>query len=90
MFNEIVRKLFRGKNDSKKTAKKRLKFALIYDKMEVSDDILKKLQEDIIEVISRYFEIDKDGLQLDITKTNELSAIKFNTPILSAKRQVTR
>ena len=89
MFNEIVRKLFGGKNNSKETAKKRLKFALIYDKMEVSDDILKKLQEDIIEVISRYFEIDKDGLQLDISKTNELSALKFNTPILSAKRQAT-
>lgn len=84
MINRWIKK-FSGRDKSKDVAKKRLKFALIYDKLEVSDDILKNLQEDIIAVISRYFEIDKDALTLDIHQEDDLSALVFNTPILSAK-----
>ena len=87
MLNEIVKKLFGNKKSSSTTAKNRLKFALIYDKLEISDEILKKLQHDIVEVISRYFEIDKDSLQLNINKSKDSSALTFNTPILSAKRK---
>lgn len=89
MLNEIVRKLFGAKKNSSQAAKNRLKFALIYDKFEVSDNMLKQLQQDIVEVISRYFEIDNDALQLDINKTKESSALTFNMPILSAKRNKT-
>ncbi|MEZ4524402.1 MAG: cell division topological specificity factor MinE [Desulfobacterales bacterium] len=86
MFNGLFRK-FSGRNkDSKEVAKKRLKFALIYDKLEVSDDIIKNLHKDIVEVISRYFEIDQDAFKLDIRRSDELSALVVNTPILSAKR----
>jgi cell division topological specificity factor len=38
-------------------------------------------------VISRYFEIDQDALTLDIHQENDLSALVFNTPILSARRR---
>lgn len=86
MINRWLKK-FTGKDNSKDVAKKRLKFALIYDKLEVSDDMLKNLQQDIVEVISRYFEIDKDALTLDIRQTDDLSALVFNTPILSAKHK---
>ncbi|MBL0731885.1 MAG: cell division topological specificity factor MinE [Desulfosarcina sp.] len=89
MLNEIIQKLFGNKKNSSATAKNRLKFALIYDKLEISDEILKNLQHDIVEVISRYFEIDKNALQLNINKSQDLSALTFNTPILSAKRKGT-
>lgn len=86
MINRWLKKIT-GKDNSKDVAKKRLKFALIYDKLEVSDDMLKNLQQDMVEVISRYFEIDKDALTLDIRQTDDLSALVFNTPILSAKHR---
>ena len=84
MLNGLVKKFF-YKGNSKEAAKKRLQFALVYDRLEVSDEILKKMQREIVEVISRYFVIDKDQLKLDITRENDLSALIFNTPILSAK-----
>ena len=83
MLNELMKKLFR-KNGSKDTAKKRLQFALVYDRLEVSDDNLKEMQDEIIEVISRYFVIDQEQLKLDITRDNDLSALMLNTPIISA------
>ncbi|OQX24211.1 MAG: cell division topological specificity factor MinE [Desulfobacteraceae bacterium IS3] len=90
MFNEFLKKMMGSspKSDSKDVAKKRLKFALIYDKLEVSDDTLRCLHRDIVEVISRYFEIDQEAFKMDIRRSDELSALIVNTPILSAKRHI--
>ena len=84
MLSDYMKKLFR-KNGSKEAAKKRLQFALVYDRLEVSDDILNDMQNEIVAVISRYFVIDRDQLKLDITRQNDLSALMLNTPIISAK-----
>jgi cell division topological specificity factor len=89
MLNGIFRKIIgKGDDSSKDVAKKRLKFALVYDRLDVSDDVLENLQRDIVEVISRYFEIDKDGLSLDIQESGDLSALVLNTPILSKRRDI--
>lgn len=89
MLNGFLRKFF-GKGGSKDVAKKRLKFALIYDKLEVSEDIMKDLHRDIVAVISKYFEIDQDSLQLDIQRSDDLSALVVNSPILSARHHSQR
>jgi cell division topological specificity factor len=86
MFNKLLRRLT-GKSGSKDAAKKRLKFALVYDQLEVTDDTLANLQHDIVEVISRYFEIDREAVKLDISRGNDLSALVLSTPILGAKRR---
>ncbi len=88
MFNTLLKKLLnRGESESKDVAKKRLKFALVYDKLEVKDDMLEDLQKDLVEVISRYFEIDREQLSLDIERAEGSSALILNTPILSARHQ---
>lgn len=85
MLNAVFKKLFGGTAGSKDTAKKRLQFALVYDRLEVSDEILKNMQNEIVMVISRYFVIDQKQLKLDITRQDDFSALVFNTPIISAK-----
>ena len=85
-MSSFFQKLF-GKGNSKDVAKKRLKFALIYDKLEVSDTTLENLQKDIIGVISKYFEIDNRSLKLDIQRSDDCSALMLSTPIISAKRR---
>ena len=86
MINGFLHKFF-GKGGSKEVAKKRLKFAMVYYKLEVSDEILDDLQRDIVAVISKYFVIDKTALKLDIQRADDLSALVLNTPILSAKHR---
>jgi len=85
MGNGFLQRLF-GKESSKDVAKRRLKFALVYDQLEVSNTTLTNLQQDIVDVISKYFEIDKTSLKLDIQRSGDMSALVFNTPILSARR----
>jgi len=60
---------------------------LIYDKLEVNDTTLTDLQQDIVDVISKYFEIDKDALELKVKRDDNVSALVFNTPILQVKRK---
>lgn len=80
-------KRFTGKKYSKDAAKKRLQFSLIYDKLEVNDTTLTNLQQDIVDVISKYFEIDKEALELKVKRDDDVSALVFNTPILHVKRK---
>lgn len=86
MFNGLFQKFIGQKKASKDTAKKRLQFSLIYDKLEVNDTTLTDLQKDIVAVISKYFEIDKDSLELKVKRDDDVSALVFNTPILHVKR----
>jgi cell division topological specificity factor len=79
-------KRFTSQKASKDTAKKRLQFSLIYDKLEVNDTTLTDLQKDIVAVISKYFEIDKNSLDLKVKRDDDMSALVFNTPILHVKR----
>lgn len=94
MIPNIFSRLFKDKTSSSPSpssaqaqAKKRLQLALLYDKLDVSDEMIQSLQKDMIAVLSRYFEIDHGALRLDITREDEgMSALVLNTPILSAKR----
>jgi cell division topological specificity factor len=80
-------KRFSGQKKSSDEAKKRLQFSLIYDNLEVNDTTLKNLQTDIVDVISKYFEIDKDALELRVKRDEQVNALVFNTPILHVKRK---
>jgi cell division topological specificity factor len=86
MFSGLLKK-FTKQKASKNTAKKRLQFSLIYDKLEVNDTTLTDLQEDIVAVISKYFEIDKGALELKVKRDDDVSALVFNTTILQVKRK---
>ena len=86
MFSGLFKK-FTKQKASNNTAKKRLQFSLIYDKLEVNDTTLTDLQRDIVAVISKYFEIDKDALELKVKRDDDVSALVFNTPILQVKRK---
>ncbi len=79
---------FFNKSRSKDVAKRRLQFALIYDKLDVSEEILSDLQRDIVDVISRYFVIDTKALKIDIRREADISALMVNTPLLKAVRRI--
>ena len=89
MLNNLLQKMMGSKEEprSSEVARKRLKLALVCDSLEVSDEVLSNLREDLLKVISSYFEIDKAGFSLDIDKTDDYSALVMNTPILSSLRR---
>lgn len=81
---------FERKNQSKDVAKDRLKFVLVHDRANCSPKLLEMLKVDILKVISNYMEIDEDGLDIQITKTDEqdgsLPVLYANIPIKDIRK----
>jgi len=74
-------------------AKDRLKLVLVSDRAGCSPEIMEQIKNDIIAVISRYIEIDLDGLDIKITQTESESsngsvpALFANIPIKDLKQK---
>ena len=77
---------FRKKN-SGDIAKDRLKLLSIPDRASCSPDTMEQIKNDIIQVISKYMEIDAEGLDIQITQTESegnngsVPALFANIPI---------
>ena len=65
------------KKSSGDIAKDRLKLLLVSDRANCSPEIMEKIKNDIIQVISKYMEIDAEGLDIQITQTES----EGNNPI---------
>ena len=78
--------LFRKKS-SGDIAKDRLNLLLVSDRASCSPEIMEQIKNDIIEVISKYMDIDPQGLDIQITETESESgngvvpALFANIPI---------
>ncbi len=87
----FLRFIFR--RNSKDVAMDRLKLLLISDRTDCSADMLEMIKNDIIQVISKYMEIDTEGLDIQITRTvsethkGSVPALYANIPILCVKHQ---
>ena len=82
MLNSLLSIFKREK--SGKVAKKRLQMVLIQDRASVSPEVMEKLRDDIIKVISKYMEIDVEGLDIQITQTDGSDGEKSGIPALVA------
>ena len=74
---------FRKKPSSGSVAKDRLKLVLISDRTNCSSDIMEQIKNDIIQVLSKYVEIDLEGLDIKIKQT-ELDDSNMTVPALFA------
>jgi cell division topological specificity factor len=82
---------FFKKKTSSNVAKDRLKLVLVSDRAGCSPEIMEQIKNDIINVISRYIEIDLEGLDIKITQTESegnngsVPALFANIPIKDLK-----
>lgn len=59
---------FNKEEKSKDVAKDRLKLVLIHDRAMLSSGMLEQMRDDIIAVISKYVEIDRESLNIEIAE----------------------
>jgi len=82
---------FFRKKSSGSIAKDRLKLVLVSDRAGCSPEIMEQIKNDIIQVISKYIEIDLAGLDIKITQTESdgnngaVPALFANIPIKDMK-----
>ena len=84
---------FFKKKSSGTMAKDRLKLLLISDRANCSPEVMEAIKNDIIKVISKYMEIDCEGLDIQITQTESegtngsVPALCANIPILDMRQK---
>jgi len=67
-------------------AKERLRLVLVQDRAMLSPGLLDSLQEDLIEVISKYMELDVTGLEVNLESQDQSVALVASIPVKNVKR----
>lgn len=79
-----------SKPTPKEVAKDRLKLILIHDRGEIAPDTIDKIRNEILEVISKYIDIQADNVEISVSRSNNdegnnSSSLVANIPIRSIR-----
>lgn len=83
-------KSLNNKPTPKEVAKDRLKLILIHDRGEIAPDIIEKIREEILEVISKYIDIQVEDVEISVNRSDDEegsnnSALIANIPIKNVR-----
>ncbi len=83
-MTSIFDRLFgRGPTTSAKAAKERLQLVLIHDRTDLSPGVLDQLKDEIIAVISKHVEIDRTGVEINLSQGQRENRLIANIPLLA-------
>jgi len=77
-------------SSSKDIAKERLQLILVHDRANASPEFLEMIKGQLVDMISNYMEIDKEGIEIKLTSMEsednvEVPALVANIPIKKVK-----
>ncbi len=83
---QVLNWFFQRKGEDVRTkAKDRMRLMLIHDRLELPPDRLASLEEELIAVVSRYFEIDRETTRFDLQQYERRAALVANFPLLKSR-----
>lgn len=91
IFTDIYNKVmgFFRQTDAEETAKdtacNRLRVVLMQDRTNLNPQLLEKMRKELIELLSKYVEMDKEALELNFEQEGEQMALMLSIPVLRAK-----
>jgi cell division topological specificity factor len=74
-----------GNLDARSDACNRLKLVLMHDRTQLSPAMMAQLRDELVEVISKYVEIDRSALDLNLESESNTIALVANIPIIRAR-----
>lgn len=91
IFTEIYNKILGlfgqtpAKEDSKDVAVNRLRVVLMQDRTNLTPELLQRMRKELIELLSKYVEMDKEALELNFEQEGEQMALMLSIPVVRAK-----
>lgn len=82
--------MFRNRQKSASNAKDRLKVVLIHDRSELPAGVMDDLKRDLIEVISRHVDVDRDSVHIEFAQEGRDSRLIADIPLQKSKRKQNR
>ena len=84
---DFLKRIFGSGNEgSRGKAKDRLKIVLIHDRTDISPELLESLRSEIVDVLTKYMEIDTQKIEIDLDHDEHEVALVANVPVLRIKR----
>lgn len=84
---DFLRKLFGGSPEgSGQKAKDRLRIVLIHDRTDISPQLLNNLRDEIVGVLTKYMDIDREKIEIDLDRDEKAVALVANIPVIRIKR----
>ncbi len=90
-FYNTVARFFRPQEEqfendpSKSVATNRLKLVLMQDRTNLTPKVLEQMRGEMIELLSKYLEMDKDLLELNFEQEGDQVALMLSIPVIRAK-----
>ena len=90
IYNSVAR-FFRqqdvqaGEDASKSVAQNRLKLVLMQDRTNLTPKVLEQMRGEMIDLLSKYLEMDKDLLELNFEQEGDQVALMLSIPVIRAK-----
>lgn len=91
IFSELFNKVFgffrqaEKEKTAKDTAVNRLRVVLMQDRTNLSPELMERMRKELVELLSKYVEMDKDALELNLEQEGEQMALMLSIPVLRAK-----
>ena len=91
IFKEIYAKvisLFKQTEKADETrdiAKNRLRVVLMQDRTNLTPELLERMRKELIELLSKYVEMDKEALELNLDQEGDQVALMLSIPVIRAK-----
>lgn len=82
---DLIDKLLGRQPASATTAKQRLQLVLAHDRSDLNPELLQRMRKEILEVVSRYVELDLDGGDVTLKTEERTTALVANLPIRRVK-----
>ena len=71
--------------NTKEVACNRLKFVLMQDRTNLTPELMDRMRKELIELLSKYVEMDKEALELGFEQEGTQMALMLSIPVLRAK-----
>lgn len=85
---ELLNRLTGNRNTSANSACSRLRMVLAHDRSDLSPAILDQMRLEIMEVVSKYLELDHGGSELSLETEERSTALVANLPIRRVRKMV--
>jgi cell division topological specificity factor len=86
-MGSFFEKLMGRKTTSADNAKERLKLVLIHDRTDISPAALEKMKDELIQVISRYIEIDPTAVNISMAQEGREQRLVADIPLQPTRRR---
>jgi cell division topological specificity factor len=80
-MDNFINRIFSKEPSSAEKAKDRLRLVLINDRTDLTASTLELMKDELLEVLSRYIEIDPQSMQINITQEGREQRLIADIPI---------